>query len=138
MQNLASVQQRASPVKFDDLAEKSKNRSISNLPTKVATAALVQFPVPPLTGFITVVHCQTGAALLARAGNCEAAVGTRNPRLPARHVSRIKFRASSAGSARCFHLFAFPAFLRRLDFDRPFRSTIASESAGWSEVVLLA
>ena len=35
MQNLASIQQRTSLIKFDHLAEKSEKGSISNLSTKV-------------------------------------------------------------------------------------------------------
>ena len=35
LQNLASIQQRTSPLKFDHLAEKSEKGSISNLSTKV-------------------------------------------------------------------------------------------------------
>ena len=35
LQNLASIQKRTSPIKFDHLAEKSANGSISNLSTKV-------------------------------------------------------------------------------------------------------
>ena len=35
LQNLASIQKRTSPIKFDHLAEKSENGSISNLSTKV-------------------------------------------------------------------------------------------------------
>ena len=37
LQNLASIQKRASPVKFAHLAEKSGKGSISNLSTKVGT-----------------------------------------------------------------------------------------------------
>ena len=36
LQNLASIQKRTSPIKFDHLAEKSDKGSISNLSTKVA------------------------------------------------------------------------------------------------------
>ena len=39
LQNLASIQQRTSPVKFAHLAEKSEKGSISNLSTKSATAS---------------------------------------------------------------------------------------------------
>ena len=39
LQNLASIQERPSPLKFADLAEKSEKGSISNLSTKVATMA---------------------------------------------------------------------------------------------------
>ena len=35
LQNLASIQKRTSPIKFDHLAEKSDKGSISNLSTKV-------------------------------------------------------------------------------------------------------
>ena len=38
LQNLASIQKRASPIKFAHLAEKSEKGSISNLSTKVHTA----------------------------------------------------------------------------------------------------
>ena len=38
LQILASIQQRTSPLKFDHLAEKSEQGSISNLSTKAATA----------------------------------------------------------------------------------------------------
>ena len=38
LQNLASIQKRASPIKFAHLAEKSENGSVSNLSTKPATA----------------------------------------------------------------------------------------------------
>ena len=38
LQNLASIQQRTSLIKFDHLAEKSENGSISNLSTKVPPA----------------------------------------------------------------------------------------------------
>ena len=37
LQNLASIQKRASPLKFAHLAEKSENGSTSNLSTKVRT-----------------------------------------------------------------------------------------------------
>ena len=37
LQNLASIQKRTSPTKFDHLAEKSEYGSISNLSTKVLT-----------------------------------------------------------------------------------------------------
>ena len=37
LQNLASIQKRTSPIKFDHLAEKSEKGSISNLSTKVVT-----------------------------------------------------------------------------------------------------
>ena len=37
LQNLASIQQRTSPIKFDHLAEKSEYGSIANLSTKVFT-----------------------------------------------------------------------------------------------------
>ena len=40
LQNLASIQQRTSPLKFDHLAEKSEQGLISNLSTKVATRRL--------------------------------------------------------------------------------------------------
>ena len=36
LQNLASIQKRTSTIKFDHLAEKSENGSISNFSTKVA------------------------------------------------------------------------------------------------------
>ena len=36
LQNLASIQQRTSPLKFDHLAEKSEQGSVSNLSTKAA------------------------------------------------------------------------------------------------------
>ena len=39
-QNLASIQKRTSPLKFDHLAEKSEKGSISNLSTKVLAARL--------------------------------------------------------------------------------------------------
>ena len=39
LQNLASIQKRASPVKFAHLAEKSGKGSISNLSTKNTTAS---------------------------------------------------------------------------------------------------
>ena len=39
LQNLASIQKRASPIKLAHLAEKSENGSISNLSTKAHTAA---------------------------------------------------------------------------------------------------
>ena len=35
LQNLASIQKRTSPIKFDHLAEKSEEGSVSNLSTKV-------------------------------------------------------------------------------------------------------
>ena len=38
LQNLASIQKRASPIKFDNLAEKSDKGSISNFSTKAGTA----------------------------------------------------------------------------------------------------
>ena len=38
LQNLASIQKRASPIKFAHLAEKSEKSSISNLSTKPGTA----------------------------------------------------------------------------------------------------
>ena len=38
LQNLASIQQRTSLIKFDHLDEKSESGSISNLSTKVASA----------------------------------------------------------------------------------------------------
>ena len=37
LQNLASIQKRTSPIKFDRLAEKSEKGSISNLSTKQNT-----------------------------------------------------------------------------------------------------
>ena len=37
LQNLAAIQKRTSPLKFDHLAEKSENGSISNLSTKRGT-----------------------------------------------------------------------------------------------------
>ena len=43
LQNLASIQKRTSPTKFDHLAEKSDKDSISNLSTKAA--AFVDIPV---------------------------------------------------------------------------------------------
>ena len=39
LQNLASTQKRTSPIKFDHLAEKSDQGSISNLSTKVVAAS---------------------------------------------------------------------------------------------------
>ena len=39
LQNLASIQKRTSPIKFNHLAEKSDESSISNLSTKPRTAA---------------------------------------------------------------------------------------------------
>ena len=39
LQNLASIQERTSPIKFDHLAEKSENGSISNLSTKMRALA---------------------------------------------------------------------------------------------------
>ena len=39
LQNLASIQKRTSPIKFDHLAEKSDKGSISNLSTKARAAA---------------------------------------------------------------------------------------------------
>ena len=36
LQNLASIQKRTSPIKFDHLAEKSEQGSIANLSTKAA------------------------------------------------------------------------------------------------------
>ena len=41
LQNLASIQKRTSPVKFDHLAEKSENGSISNLSTKAHRGYMV-------------------------------------------------------------------------------------------------
>ena len=38
LQKLASIQQRTSPIKFANLAEKSENDSISNFSTKVEAA----------------------------------------------------------------------------------------------------
>ena len=38
LQNLASIQKRTSPMKFDHLAEKSEYGSISNLSTKAGAA----------------------------------------------------------------------------------------------------
>ena len=38
LQNLASIQRRTSPIKFDHLAEKSEKGSISNLSTKLQAA----------------------------------------------------------------------------------------------------
>ena len=46
LQNLASIQKRTSPIKFDHLAEKSENGSISNLSTK-RSAARSAAPAPP-------------------------------------------------------------------------------------------
>ena len=37
LQNLASIEKRTSPLKFDHLAEKSDRGSISNLSTKMST-----------------------------------------------------------------------------------------------------
>ena len=42
LQNLASIEQRTSPLKFDHLAEKSENGSISNLSTKVLTSFCIR------------------------------------------------------------------------------------------------
>ena len=39
LQNLASIQERTSPIKFAHLAEESANGSVSNLSTKATTAA---------------------------------------------------------------------------------------------------
>ena len=39
LKNLASIQQRTSPIKFDHLAEKSEYGSISNHSTKAGAAA---------------------------------------------------------------------------------------------------
>ena len=41
LQNLASIQKRTSPVKFDRLAEKSEKDSISNLSTEVLVARVL-------------------------------------------------------------------------------------------------
>ena len=38
LQNLASIQKRTSPIKFDHLAEKSEKGSVSNLSTKTRSA----------------------------------------------------------------------------------------------------
>ena len=43
LQNLASIQKRTSPIKFDHLAEKSEKGSISNLSTKVYGDGAVVF-----------------------------------------------------------------------------------------------
>ena len=43
-QNLASIQRRTSPMKFDHLAEKSEKSSISNLSTKVAGGSVGEIP----------------------------------------------------------------------------------------------
>ena len=44
LQNLASIQQRTSPLKFAHLAEKSGEGSISNLSTKVQEGVLEELP----------------------------------------------------------------------------------------------
>ena len=44
LQNLASIQQRTSPIKFAHLAEKSEKGSISNLSTKVHAAGVYLAP----------------------------------------------------------------------------------------------
>ena len=41
LQNLASIQKRTSPIKFDHLAEESANGSVSNFSTKVVPASTV-------------------------------------------------------------------------------------------------
>ena len=46
LQNLASIQKRASPIKFAHLAEKSEKGSISNLSTKVITGQVIEVVVP--------------------------------------------------------------------------------------------
>ena len=46
LQNLASIQQRTSPIKFAHLAEKSETGSISNLSTKVHGRVGAGSPVP--------------------------------------------------------------------------------------------
>ena len=49
LQNLASIQKRTSPIKFDHLAEKSENGSISNLSTKAETTLPPSVPPAPVT-----------------------------------------------------------------------------------------
>ena len=44
LQNMASIQKRTSPIKFEHLAEKSEKGSISNLSTKVPTDMTTVFP----------------------------------------------------------------------------------------------
>ena len=54
LQNLASIQQRTSPIKFAHLAEVSENGSVSNLSTKSSTslATLVErFDIEPFSDF---------------------------------------------------------------------------------------
>ena len=46
LQNLASIQQRTSLIKFDHLDEKSEQGSISNLSTKGETGPTATSPVP--------------------------------------------------------------------------------------------
>ena len=45
LQNLASIQKRTSPIKFDHLAEKSEEGSVSNLSTKGRAEVLAALPV---------------------------------------------------------------------------------------------
>ena len=46
LQNLASIQERTSPVEFAHLAEKSENGSISNLSTKIPPPGPRRVPGP--------------------------------------------------------------------------------------------
>ena len=48
LQNLASIQERTSPIKFAHLAEKSGKGSISNLSTKVPAASPLASRLPVL------------------------------------------------------------------------------------------
>ena len=101
-----------------------------DLPAAVATAALVQCPMPLLTGFVTVVRCQTGATLLARVGNREAAVRTGNPSV-ARHVSTIKNFEPVLKVPPDVSIFS--TFLKLHGFNRCIPRTIASDSDGGPE-----
>ena len=47
LQNLASIQKRANPIKFAHLAAKSEKGSISNLSTKLCAGTSAQGGIPP-------------------------------------------------------------------------------------------
>ena len=50
LQNLASIQQRTSPLKFAHLAKKSEKSSISNLKTRAGTRSTTDRTPPAVTG----------------------------------------------------------------------------------------
>ena len=77
LQNLASIQERRSPIKFAHLAEKSANGSISNLSTKVLGPR----------GLRRVVRSQRRPRALPHDGGFRRDLGGRYDHVPFRCVS---------------------------------------------------